>query len=55
MDEERGGVQGGKMRTPFMYDEEWFGVLKALYDNAETKNNTYALIDDLIRYGRSVP
>lgn len=48
-----GGVRGGKMRTPFMYDEEWFGAFKALYENAETKNDTYTLIDDLIREGGS--
>jgi len=48
-----GGVRGGKMRTPFMYDEEWFGALKALYENVETKDATYTLIDDLIREGGS--
>ncbi len=48
-----GGVRGGKMRMPFMYDEEWFGALKALYENAETKKATYTLIDDLIREGGS--
>jgi hypothetical protein len=48
-----GGVRGGKMRMPFMYEDEWFGVLKALYENAETKDTTYALIDDLIREGGS--
>jgi hypothetical protein len=33
--------------------EEWFGALKVLYENAETKNVTYTLIDDLIREGGS--
>jgi hypothetical protein len=49
-----GCVRGGKMRMPFMYDEEWFGALKVLYENAETKDATYALIDDLIREGGSI-
>lgn len=48
-----GGVRGGKMRVPFMYGEEWFGALKALYDDAETKNAAYVLINDLIREGGS--
>ncbi len=48
-----GGVRGGKMRMPFMYDEEWFGALSALYENADTKDDTYKLIDDLIREGGS--
>lgn len=48
-----GGVRGGKMRMPFMYDEEWFGALKILYENLETKNTTYTLIDDLVREGGS--
>ncbi|MFA5158536.1 MAG: hypothetical protein WC451_05140 [Patescibacteria group bacterium] len=48
-----GGVRGGKMRMPFMYDEEWFGALKALYENADTKDDTYKLVDDLIREGGS--
>jgi len=48
-----GGVRGGKMRTPFMYDEEWFGALKALYENVDTKDDTYELIDNLIREGGS--
>lgn len=49
-----GGVRGGKMRMPFMYDEEWFGAIKTLYDNTETKNDTYTLINDLIREGGSM-
>ncbi|OQB44548.1 MAG: hypothetical protein BWY03_00070 [Parcubacteria group bacterium ADurb.Bin159] len=48
-----GDVRGGKMRMPFMYDEEWFGAIKTLYENAETKGDTYKLIDDLIREGGS--
>jgi len=48
-----GGVRGGKMRMPFMYDEEWCGALKALYEKDETKDDTYTLIDDLIREGGS--
>jgi hypothetical protein len=48
-----GGIRGGKMRMPFMYDEEWFGALKSLYENADTKDDTYKLIDDLVREGGS--
>jgi len=48
-----GGVRGGKMRLPFMYDDEWVEALNILYSNVETKNATYALIDSLIREGGS--
>lgn len=48
-----GGVRGDKMRMPFMYDEEWFGAIKTLYENTETKGDVYKLIDDLIREGGS--
>ena len=49
-----GGVRGGKMRMPFMYDEEWFGAIKTLYENAYTKDDSYKLIDNLIREGGSM-
>lgn len=49
-----GGVRGGKICMPFMYNEEWFEALKALYGDIETKNATYTLIDDLIREGGSM-
>jgi len=48
-----GGVRVGKMRMPFTYDEEWFRAVKILYDNLETRADTYKLIDDLIREGGS--
>jgi hypothetical protein len=48
-----GGVRGGKMRWLFMLDDEWFEALEILYKNLETKNATYALINDLIREGGS--
>jgi len=49
-----GGVRSGKMRMPFIYDNEWFEAIKILYGNPETKDGTYALINDLIREGGSV-
>lgn len=48
-----GDVRSGKMRMPFMHNEEWFEVLKMLYADAGTKSKTYALINDLIREGGS--
>ena len=39
---------------PFMYDEEWFGAIKTLYENAYTKDDSYKLIDNLIREGGSM-
>lgn len=48
-----GGIRGKKIRLPFMYDDEWVEALKILYANAETKNDTYSLIDSLVRKGGS--
>ncbi|MBI4117681.1 MAG: hypothetical protein HY453_01200 [Parcubacteria group bacterium] len=48
-----GGIRGGKMRLPFMYDDEWVEALTILYSNQDTKNATYTLIDSLIREGGS--
>ncbi len=48
-----GGVRDGKMRMLFMYYEEWFEAIKILYENIETKDDTYKLINDLIREGGS--
>ncbi|KKR54385.1 MAG: hypothetical protein UT91_C0017G0019 [Parcubacteria group bacterium GW2011_GWA2_40_23] len=49
-----GGIRSGKIRMPFMYEEEWSGALKTIYERANTKDNTYKLIDDLIREGGSI-
>lgn len=49
-----GGVRGGIMRMPFSADNEWFEALKVLYSNSETKDGTFALINDLIREGGSM-
>jgi len=48
-----GGIRGGKMRLPFMYDDEWVEALTILYSNQDTKNATYTLIDSLVREGGS--
>ncbi|MFH1235971.1 MAG: hypothetical protein V1685_03465, partial [Parcubacteria group bacterium] len=49
-----GGVRSKKMRIPFYMDAEWFDAFQALYNNSDTKADTYALINDLIREGGSI-
>lgn len=49
-----GRIRGGKMRMPFIYDNEWFEALKILYGHSDSRDGTYALINDLIREGMSM-
>ncbi len=48
-----GGISTGQSRIPFSVDKEWFEAFKILYNNPDTKADTYALINDLIRDGSS--
>ncbi|MCX6353766.1 MAG: hypothetical protein NTZ78_02535 [Candidatus Aureabacteria bacterium] len=48
-----GCVRGGGHRRPMHLDNEWTEALKVLYENPKAKSGTYALIDELIREGRS--
>jgi len=50
-----GGVKRGRYdRITIHIDREWLEALKILYQNPDTKQGTYALIDDLIREGGSI-
>jgi hypothetical protein len=49
-----GGVRGGKLESSFFYDDEWTKAINVLYNNPETKQNTYLLINDLIKEGGSM-
>lgn len=49
-----GSVRGGKMRMPFIVENEWFEALKILYNHPDTRNGTYTLINNLIREGGSM-
>ena len=46
-----GGIKGSQRRRPYYIDNEWLEAFKILYNNPETKDGTYILIDDLIREG----
>jgi hypothetical protein len=48
-----GGVRGGRMRMPFYlrHIDEWFEAMKVLYENPETRDGVYSLINDLILEG----
>jgi hypothetical protein len=48
-----GGVRGTNLRIPIHIDNEWLEALGLLYKNATTKDETYTLIDDLVREGGS--
>jgi hypothetical protein len=47
------GVRGNNQRRMFYIEGEWIEALKNLYQNSITKQETYRLIDDLIREGGS--
>ena len=48
-----GGVRNLKPRMLIHIDNEWLAALQALYNNPATKDETYTLIDNLIREGGS--
>lgn len=48
------GVRSKQLRVPFLTENEVFEAFQALYNNPDTKSDTYVLIDDLIREGGSI-
>lgn len=49
-----GGIRGGRMRMPYIFDDEWFKTFKILHSDPATTSGTYTLINDLIREGGSI-
>lgn len=47
------GVRKAKKHRPIFFETEWSLALAILYQNQNTKDGTYKLIDDLIREGGS--
>jgi len=49
-----GGVRLKKMRMPFSLGDEWMAAFEIVYNNPNTKSDTYTLIDNLIAEGGNI-
>ncbi len=49
-----GGIRINQQRRLFDFDQDWIEVFRVLYENPDTKDGTYKLINDLILEGGSL-